>query len=94
MSAYSVLINVANAAYGALSAPSVTIPFQPKTITIVNEDDVDSVDVSFDGVDTHATLVPAKPDAGMVFRQSVTRVWLKYTAVPAGTLNVRVMAES
>jgi hypothetical protein len=80
------------AAYPA--SPQVTIPFIPKTITVVCEDSTDDAWVSFDGSTDAAHMVPGTPDQRLVFNQRVTKVWLKRGAAGAAPTNVQVMAEA
>lgn len=73
--------------------PQVVVPFDPKTIAIINEGPTGAnALVSFDGVNDHAQLTPGTPSCGMVFKQSVRGVWLKRGAVTSGIV-VQVIAE-
>lgn len=73
--------------------PNITIPFQPRSIAIVNENLATAIEVSFDGVNVHARLTPGLPSAGMVFGQKSEKVWLR-AAVGGGTSVVaRLTAE-
>ncbi len=93
MSIYRTTVDVsAVSAYPAASAPSVTIPFTPKTITVVNNAPTIGVLLSFDGVEDHAELLPGLPGAGRVFTQRVTKLWFKRSAANATT--VEIVAES
>lgn len=91
MAIYSVAVT-APAAFPAANAPSVIIPFEPKSITVINEDSgaANSIEVSFDGVEVHGKLIPTQV-AALKFSQSVTKVWLRRAA---GTPTVRIVAES
>lgn len=72
--------------------PQVVIPFQSKSIAVVLEDDTDDAYISFDGENDHAHLVPATPAAGIIFEQTVTKIWVR---VPAGSdpVNVQFIVE-
>lgn len=92
MSNYMVEVDVsAVSAYTAQTLPSVTIPFQPARIAIVNQSPVESVLVSFDGLADHAKLTPGLPTQGLVFLNGATKIWLKRSA--AGATTVQIIAE-
>jgi len=95
MAIYSATV-AAPAAFGAYNAPDVTIPFQPKRITIINNDSTlaNYVEFSFQG-DSASTVVHGRViptvNAAYESRQDATKVWFKRAA---GTPNVTVIAES
>jgi hypothetical protein len=95
MSAYSTSVDVAATASYPTTA-QVIIPFEPKRITVVVEesDAGEGAHVSFDGANDAGVLIQGMPSQGLVFDQRVTKVWLKRFAAGAGTITVRVMAES
>ena len=70
----------------------VTIPFEPRSIVIVNEDTdaANYVEVSDDGgVSTASKLTPTIL-AGIRLTQKVKKIWLK---AAAGTPSVQIIAE-
>jgi hypothetical protein len=70
----------------------VVIPFEPKTITIVNTSTTAAnvVTPSFDGTTDALPLTPAI-NPGHQFQQNMLKVWLK---IAAGSANVHVYAEA
>jgi hypothetical protein len=82
----------APAAFAAVSAPDFTVPFEPRSIIVINEDATTAnyVEVSFDGVDVHGRLTPGQVSA-MKFAQTVKKVWVRRGA---GTPVVRIVAEA
>ena len=71
----------------------VVIPFEPKSIAIINEGPTGALAlVSFDGATNHAQLTPGTPSCGMVFQQKVRNVWLKRGAAVSGIV-VQIIAE-
>lgn len=80
-------------AYPAVGSPSVTIPFVPKSLAVINEHPSVAALMSYDGVTDHAQFTPGTPSAGMVFKQGVTKLWFKRAASATG-LVVQIIAES
>ena len=89
MPIYSTTVT-AGASYPASTAPDVTIPFEPKSIVVVNEDTSNNVSVSLDGTNDAFTLVPGILPA-LRITQRATKIWLKRAG---GTPSVQVIAES
>ena len=73
-------------------SPSFSIPFEPRTILIVNEDTTlaNYVEFSLDGVNVHGRLTPTVLGS-LVLSQHVLNVWIRRGA---GTPVVRIIAES
>ena len=87
---YSVAVT-APAAFAAVTAPDITIPFVPTSVLVIIEDTTaaNTVEVSFDSSATHGKLIPGTV-TGLRFENGRTRIWLKRAA---GTPVVRVVAE-
>ena len=70
--------------------PSFTVPFQPKTIAVVNENTTAAnvIEVSFDGINVHGKLIPGLL-AGFKWDQNTTKVWLQGVGSAVG----RIIAE-
>lgn len=70
--------------------PTFSIPFEPKTITLVNESNVfaSAVEFSLDGVNVHGKLIPTVNGSIELF-QHVQNVWLRGAAV-----SVQIIAQS
>lgn len=76
------------------SDPQVEIPFEPRSIMVINQDqDGDTIEVSFDGVTVHARMLYQGPSAGLVFNQPARRLWLRSAAVGTSPTDVEVIAE-
>lgn len=90
MSIQRSLVAVSNTSYTAASAPSVLLRGRAKRWIVENQDATNTVTVSFDGVNDHATLVPGKPSAMLEFMQFTDRLWLK---TAAGTPSCQVICE-
>lgn len=90
MSAYSTRVT-APAAFPALTAPSITIPFEARRVVLLNEDATAAnyVEWSFDGTNVHGRLTPGL-NAGFESTQRTTKIWLRRGA---GTPTVQVIAE-
>lgn len=74
--------------------PQVVIPFEPRSIMVVNQDeDGDAVEISFDGVTVHARLLNTGPSAGLVLNQLSQRLWIRSVLAGTDTTNVEVIAE-
>lgn len=91
MSVFSEIVDVSGqAAYPTLDSPQVVIPFEPRSIAVINEDGVDDAFVSFDGVNDHGHLIGG---TATEFKQRVTKVWLKRGAVGSAPTNIQITAE-
>lgn len=93
MAIYSAAVT-APVAFPAVDAPSFTIPFQPKSIVIINEDATPAnyVEFSLEGgtnAAVHGKLIPTIV-AGLKITQPVTKIWVR---LGAGTPTVRIVAE-
>lgn len=84
--------NVRGAAPANFNAVFATANFDPKSITVVNEDGTaaNAVEVSFDGINVAMRLVPTI-NPGYVFNQSGRKVWIRLIA---GAPNVQVTFEA
>lgn len=92
MSVFSEIVDVSGqSAYPAQDSPQVVIPFEPRSIAIVNEDGVDDAFVSFDGVNDQGHLIGG---ATTEFSQRVTKVWLRRGDVGTPPTNIQITAES
>lgn len=91
MAIYSVQVSP-GASFPAADSPSVTIPFEPKRVTIVNEDTTAAnvVEFSYDGVTVHGAVKPTI-NPQYESRQLPKQLWLRRSA---GTPSVRITAES
>ncbi len=87
MSAFSDIIVVSDLAFPA--TPQVVIPFEPKSITIINESTMQQGFVSFDGVNDQGHLLGR---AVIEYEQRVTKVWLRKGG--GANINIQVLAES
>lgn len=90
MAIYSATV-AAPAAFPAAASPSFSIPFQPTSIVIVNEDPTlaNTVEFSFDGVNVHGRLVPTIMGA-IKLNQTAQKIWVRRGA---GSPNVQIIAE-
>jgi len=73
-------------------SPSFELPFEPKSIMVINEDTTpaNAVELSFDGVNVHGKLIPTVLQ-GQKFEQRTTKIWVRAVA---GAPVVRIVAES
>lgn len=80
------------AAYPAVAAPDVEIPWQPKRVTIINNDPAiaNKVLFSYDGAGDDGQLTPTI-NGVYESRQAVQKIWFKKAA---GAPTVTVIAES
>ena len=92
MSVFQQVVDVSGTA-AFPTTPQVVIPFEPKSILIINNDPTagDDVFVSFDGVEDHTQIFGAD---GVTFLQRVKQVWLRRGSIGAPPTNVQVVAES
>lgn len=83
----------APAVFAAITAPSFTIPFEPRSIVIVNEDSTAAnyVEYSFDGTNVHGRLTPTILAGIRLEFQRATKIWVRRGA---GTPVVRIMVEA
>ncbi len=90
MSVYQQIVNV-QATPSYPTVPQVVIPFEPKSISVQNENVAGAGDafVSFDGINDQGHLIAG---ASIHFEQRVTRAWLRRGS--AGNTDVQVLAES
>jgi len=89
MSVYRQVADIA----GVVAFPAtaqVEIPFEPIGTTIVNQSN-DDVEMSFNGIDVHGTLLRGN---GLRFQQRAKRVWLRRVSPGAAATPVEVIAES
>jgi len=91
MSVFQQTVNVfADTSYPA--DPQVVIPFEAKSVSIVNEDLDDNTWISFDGVNDHGHLIRGN---GITYQQRVDKVWLRRgSGAATSPTNVSVTAES
>lgn len=85
------IFNSSAAAPVAFAAnPTFSIPFEPKTITLINESNVfaSAVEFSLDGVNVHGKLIPTVLGS-IELTQHVQNVWLRGAAV-----SVQIIAQS
>lgn len=70
--------------------PTFTVPFQPKSVTIINEDvdPANEIEVSFDGVNVAGKLIPGTV-AGYKWNQNSSLVWIRGVGSAVG----RIIAE-
>jgi len=83
-------------AYPAVTAPDTSLAFEPMEFFIQNmsADVLSTVQVSFNGVDTHFELVKQSPSEGIrVFTKS-KKVWFRRGVIGAGMIAVRVSASA
>lgn len=92
MSVFQQIVDVSGTA-AFPTTPQVTVPFQAKSISVLNEDlgTSDDAFVSFDGQNDMGHLIPG---ATIQYGQRVTRVWLRRGAVGTAPTNIQVIAES
>lgn len=93
MSAFEQIVDISGQA-GFPATPQVVIPFEPRSLEILNEDitDGDAVFVSFDGKEDMGHIL-----AGMSIRyqQRITKVWFRIDpATDSAPTNLQVVAES
>lgn len=79
----------APAAFVALT-PDFVISFTPSSFVIVNEDDTNGVEFSFDGSTVHGRLLPGKLSAIKFERLRYRQIWVQGTGSPS----VQVIAEA
>jgi hypothetical protein len=96
MSNYSKLEDCKGDGTSYPSTPQFTIPFQPRTIIVSNDDTTNDVYVSFDGVNDHAHLAPNTPTAAIRFeRAPYLKVWIREGGTTSGgTTKIQVIAEA
>lgn len=73
--------------------PQVTIPFEPRTVLVFNEDadQGDDAHVSFDGVGDHGRFFAGE---GRTYEQRTRLIWLRRGLVGSPPTNIQVVAES
>lgn len=90
MSIFRQVVDVfGQAAYPA--SPQVTIPFEPREIAFINEDQDDDFFFSLNGADDHGHVFGGD---GTTISQRVTRIWLRRGDAGITPTNVAVSAES
>lgn len=72
MSVYQQSVSVSDAAFPG--TPQVIVPFEPRTITVINESAAAKAFVSMDGVNDQGHLIGS---AVIEYGQRVTKVWLR-----------------
>jgi len=89
MSAYQQTVDIA-ADTSYPTDPQVELPFEPKQVLFVNEDNAATLFVSFDGKEDQGKLLAGN---GVTFFQRARRIWLRRSG-GGGTVPINVMAES
>lgn len=91
MANYCIAVDLNGVTTWDAAVPNVTIPFTPKTISVVNEHGSMICLVSLDGSTLAGRINPAVI-AGQRFTQHTTKVWLKAAADPGAPAIVTVSA--
>lgn len=88
-----VTITVSNISYDR-AVPDVSLDFEPTEWLIVNRSSSpsDIVEFSFDGVDSHGSVIPGSPIAAVSYRIRAKKLWL--IDVGGGNPTVTIMANS
>lgn len=71
--------------------PQIIIPFEPKEVSIFNEDDADTVAISFDGVNDHGVLIPRST---LTYNQNGQKVWLRSVGAGSDPITAQVVMEN
>ena len=90
MSVHMERINV----FGSTSFPSlpqIEWPFEPREISVFNEDTADTIAISFDGQSDHTQLISR---SAQTFSQRSRKVWLRSVGAGSDPTTVQVVAES
>lgn len=73
------------------TTPQIEWPFEPKEVSVFNEDDTDTVALSFDGQEDHGVLIAR---SAQTYRNRGLKVWLRSVGAGTTPITVQVIAEN